>query len=261
VDDNSSTLSIDDGGGAITVDGTVTANLSATDNGVLDDIASATSDVGNCTAIAGADQMRVDVIAALPAGSNAIGKLAANTGVDIGDVDVTSVVPGTAASNLGKAEDAAHSSGDVGVMALAVRQDTPSALGADNDYTPLKTTELGSVWTAEQGGVPYKNIDCDQTEDAVSANPCRLMGFTAYNLHASDKRYLKLYNATTGTVVVGTTAPTMTFPLDAGQGMTWSTPLLFSTALTVAATTGVADNDSGAPGANEVVFNCGYVDL
>jgi len=32
-------LSVDDGGGALTVDGTVTANLSATDNAVLDDIA------------------------------------------------------------------------------------------------------------------------------------------------------------------------------------------------------------------------------
>lgn len=39
--DNGSTLSIDDGGGAITVDGTVTANLSATDNAVLDAIQAA----------------------------------------------------------------------------------------------------------------------------------------------------------------------------------------------------------------------------
>jgi hypothetical protein len=41
-------------------------------------------------AIAGSE-MQVDVVAALPAGSNAIGKLAANSGVDIGDVDVTSL--------------------------------------------------------------------------------------------------------------------------------------------------------------------------
>ena len=41
-------------------------------------------------AISGSE-MQVDVVAALPAGTNAIGKLAANSGVDIGDVDVTSV--------------------------------------------------------------------------------------------------------------------------------------------------------------------------
>lgn len=42
-------------------------------------------------AIAG-NEMQVDVVGALPAGTNAIGKLAANSGVDIGDVDVTSSV-------------------------------------------------------------------------------------------------------------------------------------------------------------------------
>lgn len=39
--------------------------------------------------------MQVDVVGALPAGTNAIGKLAANSGVDIGDVDVTSIAAGT----------------------------------------------------------------------------------------------------------------------------------------------------------------------
>lgn len=44
-------------------------------------------------AVAGSE-MQVDVVAALPAGANAIGKLAANSGVDIGDVDVLSVAAG-----------------------------------------------------------------------------------------------------------------------------------------------------------------------
>ncbi len=39
--------------------------------------------------------LAVQVIPALPAGTNAIGKLAANSGVDIGDVDVTSISAGT----------------------------------------------------------------------------------------------------------------------------------------------------------------------
>jgi hypothetical protein len=80
----------------------------------------------------------VQIDSALPSGTNSIGKLSANSGVDIGDVDVTSVIPGTASANLGKAEDTAHSSGDVGVMSLAVRNDTLDALaGTDGDYTPL----------------------------------------------------------------------------------------------------------------------------
>ena len=83
----------------------------------------------------------------LKAGSAAIGKLGANSGVDIGDTDVTSVDPGVAATNLGKAEDAAHSSGDVGVMALAVRKDAAVATAAANDYVPLLTDAVGQLWT------------------------------------------------------------------------------------------------------------------
>ena len=98
-------------------------------------------------------EMQVDVVASLPAGSAAIGKLAANSGVDIGDVDVTSIVPGTGATNLGKAEDAAHSSGDTGVMSLAVRNDDVAALGgADGDYSPLQVNAAGSLYTTDATG-------------------------------------------------------------------------------------------------------------
>lgn len=46
------------------------------------------------------NEMQVDVVAPLPAGTNAIGKLSANSGVDIGDVDVTStVLPAGAATS------------------------------------------------------------------------------------------------------------------------------------------------------------------
>lgn len=87
------------------------------------------------------------VDAALPAGTNAIGKLAANSGVDIGDVDITSIVPGTGATNLGKAEDGAHTSGDVGVMMLGVRNDTHSTAlaGTDADYTPIGVDSSGKI--------------------------------------------------------------------------------------------------------------------
>ena len=98
-------------------------------------------------------EMQVDIASAIPAGSNAIGKLAANSGVDIGDVDVTSIIPGTGATNLGKAEDAAHSSGDTGVMPLAVRNDDIAALGgADGDYAPLQVNAAGALYTNDASG-------------------------------------------------------------------------------------------------------------
>lgn len=82
---------------------------------------------------------------ALPAGTAAIGKLAANSGVDIGDVDITSEIPGTGATNLGKAEDAAHVSGDTGVMMLGVANEANTARAADSDYIPPAVDTEGNV--------------------------------------------------------------------------------------------------------------------
>lgn len=136
------------------ISGTVTANLGAVDNAVLDDIAAKLGTIdADTSALAGAvagTEVQVDIVAALPAGTNAIGKLAANSGVDIGDVGVLSIVPGTGATNLGKAEDAAHASGDVGVMALTVRTNTAaSRAGTDGDYQPLITDTNGRLHTIE----------------------------------------------------------------------------------------------------------------
>lgn len=91
---------------------------------------------------------------ALPAGSNAIGKLAANGGVTIGDVNVISEIPGTGATNLGKAEDAAHTTADVGVMALGVRVDptTTARTSADADYSGIAVDHVGAVAIAAHPG-------------------------------------------------------------------------------------------------------------
>lgn len=62
----------------------------------------------------------------------------------------TSITPGTGALNLGKAEDAAHTSGDVGVMALGVRASVAtdlSAGGTNGDYVPPQFDANGRMWT------------------------------------------------------------------------------------------------------------------
>jgi hypothetical protein len=51
-----------------------------------------------------------------------------------------------AAGGLGKNEDAAHASGDTGVMALGVRRDTAAASsGTNGDYEPFQTDALGRL--------------------------------------------------------------------------------------------------------------------
>lgn len=69
---------------------------------VLGTIDGDTSDLAGCVA---GTEVQVDVVAPLPAGTNAIGKLAANSGVDIGDVDVTSTVLPTVTSIGNGAKD------------------------------------------------------------------------------------------------------------------------------------------------------------
>lgn len=116
---------------------------------------------------------------------------------------------------------------------------------------------------AAGGCTPYKNIDVDETEDEIKGTPGKLFWVHVMNLHASSARYIKFYNATAANVVVGTTVPVLTYPIPSNvNGFTIGfgpQGTQFDTAITVAATTGLADNDTGAPGANEVVLNAGYL--
>ena len=89
----------------------------------------------------------------------AVGSGAASTGTqrvilanDQDAIPINSVVPGTAATNLGKAEDVAHASGDTGVAALAVRRDK-AAVGsdADADYSTLNVDQHGMLRSVPGG--------------------------------------------------------------------------------------------------------------
>jgi hypothetical protein len=261
-------LVVDGSGVTQPVSGTVTANLSATDNAVLDAIEVDTTTIAG--AVSGTE-MQVDVIAALPAGTNAIGKLAANSGVDIGDVDVLSVP----ADPFGANADAVVAAGAAGSMQAKLRRLTTDLDSALTAIASLETEQaattaaVAAVETAIDGATlelpqPYKNLDVDESEDQVKATAAKLFFINAMNMSASV-RYLKIYNATAATVIVGTTVPDFTFPLPtmgdtngAGFVLQSTSGIEFTTALTIAATTGLADNDTGAPSANEVIVNLGY---
>lgn len=114
------------------------------------------------------------------------------------------------------------------------------------------------------GATKYKNLDVDNTEDAVKVTAGQIYWIHCMNL-GSAVRYLKFYDDTVGNVVVGTTVPDLTFPIPTqgdsnGAGFTLTIPggIPFGTAITVAATVGFADNDSADPGDNEVILNLGF---
>lgn len=136
-------------------------------------------------------------------------------------------------------------------------------LGADNDVTVTGSVTVG---TSTSGGATiFRSIDLDESEEEVKATAGTLYGGIVMNL-ATSLRYLKFYNATAANVTVGTTTPVLTIPIPLAassdaSGFVLPIPsqgVAFSTAICVAATTGLADNDTGAPGANEVVVNLFY---
>lgn len=81
-----------------------------------------------------------------------------------GRILIGSIAPGTAATSLGKAEDAIHASGDVGIMGLGVRKDAATALaGADGDYQPAIFDANGNMWVT----LGTKISGEDQTNDVM----------------------------------------------------------------------------------------------
>ena len=219
--DNSS-IPVTDNGGSLTVDGTVAISGTVA---VTDNSGSLTVDNGGTFAVQAAQSGTwnvgtVTTVTAVTAISNALP--AGNN--NIGDVDVASIAAGT--NNIGN---------------------------------------VGLIGRTSGGLSIFRSLDLDESEEDVKTSAGQLYFIHAINL-ANAVRYLKFYNATAANVTVGTTTPVLTFPIPSqgdtnGAGFTVSIPqgFAFGTAISAAATTGLADNDTGAPGANEVIVNLGYV--
>lgn len=109
----------------------------------------------------------------------------------------------------------------------------------------------------------FRSLDLDETEEQVKATAGQVYGLWFSNTTAATI-WLKFYNATAASVTVGTTTPLITLGLpgnssDTISGVFSSTMgIAFDTAITVAATTGVADNDTGTPAANACIVNIFY---
>lgn len=264
VTDNSGSLTVDNGGTFVVQADAVTPGTGANNLGKAEDAAHTSGDVGvmllgvrNDSASTSFSGTNGDYT---PIATDSNGRLFINA-----ISSIFSVTPGTSATALGKMEDAAHTTGDTGVFMLAVRDDSPAAVsGTDGDYEALHVNPEGGLWStptpSTQGGLSVAmNIDVDESEDAVKATAGQLYGWYMFNA-ASSTRYVKYYNDTVANVIVGTTVPILTIPLPAGAAanVEFSMGIPFSAAITIAATTGVATADTGAPGANEVIVNSFY---
>lgn len=133
-------------------------------------------------------------------------------------VSVGAISPGTGALNLGKAEDAVHTSGDVGVLSLSVRLDSPaSTAGTSGDYAGVVTDANGTVYVNNA----YK---LDSTNDSVSAvqsgtwtvQPGNTANSTAWLVDTELPAAATLADATTNP-----TTPVIGAMLESYNGSTW----------------------------------------
>jgi hypothetical protein len=171
-----------------------------------------------------------------------------------------------------KADDAAFTPGTTKVMMAGFQADESSTDSVDEgDAGAARMTLDRKVIVTNQphtaGGLSiFRSLDLDETEEDVKTSAGCLYKLRLTN-RTTSARYVKLYNATAANVTVGTTTPVDTIVVPGGTSADLCTVvtenfggygLTFDTALSMACTTGLADNDTGAPGANDVVATAYY---
>lgn len=174
--------------------GAATAALQTAGNNLLTTIDADTSILAG--AVSGTE-MQVDVVASLPAGTNAIGKLAANSGVDIGDVDVTSLpsIPtgtnsiGTVGLNTG--------TNSIGTVGLDAGTNTIGKLGA-NSGVDIGDVDVTSVIPGVGATNLGKAIQSAQGATDVGVAALVVRNDTLADLSGADGDYTPLQVNATG---------------------------------------------------------------
>lgn len=229
----------------------------------------------------------------LAAGTAAIGKLAANSGVNIGTVTVDATQLGDLGTGvMVDASLVTLATDDAAVVSLALIDDivktddasfTPATskvamVGFQADESSTDSIDEGDAGAARMtldrkiiitpephtaGGLSiFRSIDLDEgTLEVVKASPGQIYGMWVTNT-ATSTRFIKIYNATSGTAGTGTPVITIGIPgntSDDVSGLFSSTHgIAFDTGISIGAVTAVADNDTGAPGTNDVIVNVFY---
>jgi hypothetical protein len=155
-------------------------------------------------------ELQVDIVGALPAGTNAIGKLAANSGVDIGDVDVTSaVITGGAV-----AHDGIDSGNPIKVGARAAATLSDDTMVANADRTDNVSDLDGALIT--RPNYPLGDVLSERTSNTDGASTAS----TTFGATASTR------NCITGYHVFRTDAGTTPIYIDfrdgTGGSILWS---------------------------------------
>lgn len=155
---------------------------------------------------------------------------------------------------------------DLAAVAASVAGATPAGTNniGDVDVASIAagTNAIGNVGLEPRtsGGTAVSKLISAASTNATSvkASAGQVFGWAIYNGNAAV-RFLKLYNKASAPTV-GTDVPVMVVPIPAGALANVAFPhgIAFAAGIAFALTTGVADSDTGAVAANELVVNLAY---
>lgn len=118
---------------------------------------------------------------------------------------ITSVTPGVGATNLGKAEDTPHVTGDVGVEMLSVRRSTPvTSADTAGDYATINTDDNGNEWVTMGTKQAGEDITADVTKVEQRNNYTYILTATTTVVKTGSGllHTITVEGGTTGTITV-----------------------------------------------------------
>lgn len=208
---------------------------------------------GSLTVDDGGGSLTVDgsvaVTAALPAGTN-----------NIGDVDVLTLPALPAGANEIGAVNHARLNGTTIDVDSGNKSAGTQRVVLATDQPVLSSALRMTVETRTNNGSLISRLLAAASTNATSvkASAGQVYGWYLFNA-ATSTRYLKLYNKASAPTV-GTDTPFMTIPIPAGgaANVEFTCGIAFGTGIAFALTTGIADADTGALAASDVVVNLLY---
>lgn len=220
-------------------------------------------------AINASSQMDINIAASnatLTVASHAV----TNAGTFAVQVDGSALTSLQLIDDIVKTDDAAFTVGtdEVAVAGFIADESATDSVDEGDAGAARMTLDRKQVVTPyphTAGGLAiFRSLDLDETEEDVKTSAGQVYAMWVTNT-ATATRFIKFYNDTAANVSVGTTTPVITIGIPgntsddiSGNFGPGGMGIAFDTAICVAATTGAADNDIGAPGANEVIVNIFY---
>lgn len=126
------------------------------------------------------------------------------------------------------------------------------------DQPALTNGLLVNLEPKTSGGLSvYRNLDAGTTGAVAKASAGQLYGYFISN-NAATARFVKVYDKASAPTQADTPVMTLQLPASSAANVSHPNGVAFSAGISIRASTGVADNDTGATTTNDVIVNLYY---